>query len=71
MNLQDVEIGRKYICEWDDEHRYFATVFRKDKRRVFVELGDRVNADGQPGNPIYRLGTLGRQWIDPAQLCEF
>jgi hypothetical protein len=29
MNLQDVEIGRKYIWEWDDEHRYFATALRK------------------------------------------
>jgi hypothetical protein len=47
MNLQDVEIGRKYIWEWDDEHRYFATALRKKSRRVFVELGDTVNADGQ------------------------
>jgi hypothetical protein len=48
MNLQDVEIGRKYIWEWDDEHRYFATALRKkNSRRVFVELGDTVNADGQ------------------------
>lgn len=47
MNLQDVEIGRKYIWEWDDEHLFRDRLAKKNSRRVFVELGDTVNADGQ------------------------
>jgi hypothetical protein len=71
MNLQDVEVGHKYICEWKDGHRYFATVKQKDDRSVQVELRDRVKDDGSPDDPIHRLGTLGPQWIGPAKLHEF
>jgi len=37
-------------------------------KRVLVELGDRINRNGDPGDPVDTIDTLGAIWIYPAQL---
>ena len=58
MQLNDIEVGHKYRCEYRGA-TYFATVVDKTDKDVSVTLGDMVNADGDPGDPTEALGTLG------------
>jgi hypothetical protein len=69
MNLEEVQIGKKYRCDWEG-HQYFATVLRKQSGRVLVSLGDRINAQGDPDDPVLALGWIGYQWADPGKLHE-
>ena len=64
MNLFEIEIGRKYKCDRLDG-QYFATVKEKRDGRIGVVLGDKVGMDGDPGDPIDRLGTLELVWVEP------
>jgi hypothetical protein len=68
MDLDEVEIDAKYRCDYDDGKQYVATVLEKYHRKVLVTLGDRINKDGDPGDPIHRMGTLGAIWVVPKQL---
>src|SRR5215813_11906154 len=59
MELDDIEIGKKYRCDYKGA-QYFATVVGKDDKGVWVTLGDIINQDGDPGDPTEALGTLGK-----------
>jgi hypothetical protein len=63
-NLFEIEIGRKYKCDRNDG-QYFATVKEKRDGRIGVILGDKVGEDGDPADPIDRLGTLELVWVEP------
>jgi hypothetical protein len=67
MELDDVEIGQKYRCDYKGA-QYFATVVSKDDKDVCVTLGDVVNKDGDPGDPTEALGTLGEIRVAPEGL---
>jgi hypothetical protein len=67
MELDDVEIGQKYRCEYKGAE-YFATVISKGEKDVRVTLGDVVNKDGDPGDPTEALGTLGEIRVLPEHL---
>jgi hypothetical protein len=67
MEMDDVEIGRKYRCDYKGA-RYFATVTSKDGKDVCVILGDIVNKDGDPGDRTEALGTLGEIRVPPERL---
>ncbi len=67
MELDDVEIGQKYRCDYKGA-QYFATVVSKNQKDVCVTLGDIVNKDGDPGSPTEALGTLGEIRVPPAHL---
>jgi hypothetical protein len=67
MELDDVEIGEKYRCDYKGA-QYFATVAGKDDKVVRVTLGDVVNKDGDPGDPTEALGTLGEIQVPPDHL---
>jgi Apea-like HEPN len=67
MELDDVEIGQKYRCDYKGA-QYFATVVSKDNKDVCVTLGDIVSEDGDPGDPTEALGTLGEIRVSPAHL---
>jgi hypothetical protein len=67
MELNDIEIGRKYRCDYKGA-QYFATVVSKDHKGVWVTLADIVNEDGDPGDPSEALGTLGKIQVAAAQL---
>jgi hypothetical protein len=70
MKLPDIEIGRRYICEYLDG-RYFAVVINKNDAQVLVTLGDRVNEDGDPcGDPTKALYTMGAVWVRPEIISE-
>jgi hypothetical protein len=45
MELDDVEIGKKYRCDYKGA-QHFATVVSKGDKDVCVTLGDIVNKDG-------------------------
>jgi hypothetical protein len=64
MNLFEIEIGRKYKCDRNDG-QYFATVREKRDGRIGVILGNKVRGDGDPADPIDRLGTLELVWVEP------
>ena len=67
MELNDIEIGQKYRCDYKGA-QYFATVVSKDHNGVWVTLGDIVNEDGDPGDPTEALGTLGKIQVAAAEL---
>jgi hypothetical protein len=67
MELSDIIIGRKYKCDYGDG-QYFAIVKEKKGERVWVQLADKVRADGDPGDPIDRLGTVGLIWVAPESI---
>ncbi len=67
MELDDVEIGKKYRCDYNGA-QYFATVAGKDDKVVRVTLGDIVNKDGDPDDPTEALGTLGEIQVPPEHL---
>ena len=51
MNFAEVEIDKRYACEWEGHH-YFATTLHKQEGLVLVKLSDRINADGEPDSPV-------------------
>ena len=67
MELDNVEIGRKYRCDYKGA-QYFATVVSKGGKDVCVILSDIVNKDGGPGDPTERLGTMGEIRVPPEHL---
>jgi hypothetical protein len=67
MELDDVEVGGKYRCDYNGA-QYFATVVSKGEKDVCVTLGDIVNRDGDPGDPTEALGTLGKIRVPPEHL---
>jgi hypothetical protein len=67
MELDDIEIGQKYRCDYKGA-QYFATVVNKDDKEFSVTLGDIVNEDGDPGDPTDALGTLGEIRVSPEHL---
>jgi len=67
MELNDIEIGQKYRCDYKGA-QYFATVVSNDHKGVWVTLGDIVNEDGDPGDPTEALGTLGKIQVAAAEL---
>lgn len=67
MEIDDIEIGCKYRCEYRGK-RYFASVISKSDTDVLVTLGDAVNEDDDPGDPIDALGTVGKTRVAPDQL---
>jgi hypothetical protein len=67
MELDDIKIGQKYRCDYKGA-QYFATVVSKGAKDVCVILGDIVNKDGDPGDPIEALGTLGEMRVPPEHL---
>jgi hypothetical protein len=67
MELDDVQIGQKYRCDYKGA-QYFATVVSKDNKDVCVTLGDIVNEDGDPDDPTEALGTLAEIRVSPAHL---
>ena len=69
MNLEEIQIGNKYSCDWEG-HQYFATVLRKQGRRVLVSLGDRINADGDRDDPVLAMGWIGYQWVEAGKLHD-
>lgn len=70
MELDDIEIGRKYRCDYKGI-QYFATVTTKSDKDVCVILGDIVNKDGDPGDPTEALGTLGEIQVLPSSFIPF
>jgi hypothetical protein len=68
MNLDEVEIDKRYACDHDDGKQYYATVLGKNDRWVLVTLDDRV---GNEGEEVHALGTLGPRWVEPKQLHKF
>jgi hypothetical protein len=56
MELDDTEIGRKYLCEYKGV-QYFATVTTKGDKNLCVILSDVVDKDGDPSDPTQALGT--------------
>jgi hypothetical protein len=64
MNYSDIEIGGKYKCTYRGD-QYFAYVKEKKDGLIGVHLGDKVGEDGDPGDPIDRLGTLDLVWVSP------
>jgi hypothetical protein len=58
MELIEIEIGRKYLCDCRGG-RYFAVVRAKSNTDVSVAIGDKINESGVPGNALERLGLLG------------
>lgn len=67
MDLSDIIIGQKYKCDYGDG-QHFGFVKEKKGGRVGVQLTDKVGADGDPGDPIDRLGTAGLVWVAPASI---
>jgi hypothetical protein len=67
MDLSEIIVGQKYKCDYGDG-QYFAFVKGKKGGRVQVQLTDKVGADGDAGDPIDRLGTLGLVWVTPASI---
>jgi hypothetical protein len=68
MELDNIEVGQKYRCDYEGA-QYFATVVAKDdKRGARVTLGDKINKEGDPGDPTDALGALGKIWVDPKHL---
>jgi hypothetical protein len=64
MDYSDIEIGQKYKCDYQGD-QYFGSVREKKDGRIGVMLADRVGEDGDPGDPIDRLGTRGVVWVSP------
>jgi hypothetical protein len=62
MELSDIEIGQKCRCERQDG-QYLAIVKFKRGARIAVILGDKIGTDGDPDDPIDRLGTAGLVWV--------
>jgi hypothetical protein len=58
MDLDEVELGRRYACDFEGK-QYFATVIDKDDQRVLVTLGDKINKDSDRGDPIDNGCDLG------------
>ena len=69
MNFAEVEIDKRYACEWEGHH-YFATTLHKQEGLVLVKLSDRINADGEPDSPVYSLGIMKPHWVDAKRLHE-
>ena len=71
MELARIEVGREYICAFDRK-QHFATVQRPSDTQVCVTLGDVLNEDGDPGDPIERGGLFGEQSRRPIAFmtCE-
>ena len=67
MDLSEIVIGDKYICDQPDG-QYFAVVKKKSDQLVEVQFGDKVGPDGDPGDPIDRLGTAGLVWVKPTSI---
>jgi hypothetical protein len=67
MDPSEIIIGQKYKCDYDGS-QYFAIVKEKKNGRVKVQLTDKVGSDGDPGDPIDRLGTVGLVWVAPASI---
>jgi hypothetical protein len=67
MDLSEIIIGQKYQCDYRDG-QYFAFVKEKKDGRVGVQLTDKVGGDGDPGDPIDRLGTVGLVWVAPESI---
>jgi hypothetical protein len=70
MELDDIEIGKKYRCDYNSS-QYFATLISKEDNDVCLTLGDIVNKDGDPGNPTEVLGTLGKIGSLPSIFIPF
>jgi len=70
MELDDVVIHKKYICDYEGAG-YFAIAVDKNSRRVCVSLGDKVDENGDPGDPTESLaGTLAPIWVPADRLRE-
>jgi hypothetical protein len=67
MDLSEIIIGQKCKCDYGDG-QYFAFVKEKKDGRVGVQLTDKVEGDGDPGDPIDRLGTVGLVWLAPENI---
>lgn len=71
MNISDIEVGTKYKCCYGDA-KYFGHVKEIKNGEVRVLLGDKLNNDGDPGDPIDRLDKS--VWLKPENIhrmaCE-
>jgi hypothetical protein len=67
MDFSGILIGQKYKCDVGDE-QHFGFVKEKRDGLVRVQLTDKVGSDGDPGDPIDRLGTMGLVWLAPEHI---
>ena len=67
MEFSEIVIDQKYKCDYQDS-QHFGFVKEKKDGRIGVQLTDKVGKDGDPGDPIDRLGTAGMVWVAPENI---
>ena len=65
MEISALEVGAKYICNYDNA-QYFGHAKEIKNGHVSVLLGDKLNEDGDPGDPIDRFGRS--VWLKPQDI---
>jgi hypothetical protein len=55
MDISKIEIGAKYKCDYNGA-QYFGHVKELKGGKVYVQLRDKINKDGDAGDPIDRRG---------------
>lgn len=67
MEFSEIVIDQKYKCDYQDG-QYFGVVKEKKDGCIAVKLTDKVGGDGDPGDPIDRLGTVDLVWVAPGNI---
>ena len=72
MDISEIEVGVMYKCDHDGA-QYFGRVKEVKDGKASVLLGDKINEDGDRGDPIDRRGDMP-VWLMPENIypmsCE-
>jgi hypothetical protein len=66
MNISEIEMGGLYKCDYDGV-QYFGRVKEIKDGKVQVVLGDKIDDNGDRGDPIDRVGDT-HVWLKPENI---